>query len=187
MTVVVRRSALKMWVMAMGGIPLVVLGLDVVTNRRITNAMRDVLFRPEDTQIFEPRDEIWAWALLAFGAFLVLWGLKELFVPTRVLETTPEGLALRVGGPLGRTAVVPWDQVLDVDTTTVEDEGRKVPHLVVEVADSSILPDNPWGARWLGDGELAILAEDWGDDPRRVADGVADYAVDVALKGSEEE
>ncbi|NIP80252.1 MAG: hypothetical protein GWM90_13925, partial [Gemmatimonadetes bacterium] len=44
------------------------------------------LFRPEDTQIFEARDVIWAWALLAVGAAVTLWGLKELIVPAAVVR-----------------------------------------------------------------------------------------------------
>ncbi|HSM43916.1 MAG TPA: hypothetical protein VK969_02750, partial [Acidimicrobiia bacterium] len=67
MTVVVRRSALKMWLMAMGGIPFLVISLDVLTQRRITRWLTDLMFRPDDVQIFEPRDVIYAWVMLLFG------------------------------------------------------------------------------------------------------------------------
>ena len=177
----VRRSALRMWALAMAGIPLLVLGLDVVTNRRITDALRGILFRPEDTQIFEPRDEIWAWAMVAFAAVLILWGLKELFVPTPMIEARPEALVLKLDGPFRPATAVPWSRVVDIDVTSVEDEGRQVPLLAVEVDDAALLPGNPWGARWIGPTEIGILTEDWADDPREVAERLADYAVDHAI------
>lgn len=181
MTVAVRRSSLRMWLLAMAGIPFLVIGLDVVTNRRITDALRAKLFRPEDTQIFEPRDEIWAWAMVAFGAFLVIWGLKELFVPTSVIEARPEALVLKLSGPLGSPSSVPWKRVIDIDVKTVEDDGRKLALLAVEVDDASLLPANPWGARWIGDREIGILTEDWADNPQTVAETLADYAVENAI------
>lgn len=181
MTVVVRRSALRMWGLAMAGIPLLVIGLDVVTNRRITNALREILFRPERTQIFEPRDEIWAWAMVAFGIILILWGLKELFVPTRMVEARPEALMLKLGGPFQPATRLPWVRVVDIDITSVEDDDRQIPVLAVEVDDAALLPANPWGARWIGSAEIGILTEDWADDPGEVAERLADFAVEHAI------
>lgn len=178
---VVRRSALRMWALAMAGIPLLVFGLDMVTNRRLTNALREVLFLPEQTQIPEPRDEIWAWAFIVFGVFLVAWGLKELFVPTRVLEARPEALVMKLSGPFRPPSSVPWSRVVDIDVTTVDDEGKQIALLAVEVDDRSVLPADPWGARWIGPNEVGILTEDWSDDPNAVAERLADYAVEHAI------
>ncbi len=178
MTVVVRRSAVKMWLMALGGIPLLVLSLDVLTNRRITNYLRVLLFRPENTQIFEPRDVIWSWALLLFSVFVIVWGLKELFAPTKVIECRPEGLAVRLRGPVRRATVIPWERVNDVIGITVDDEGRKLPMLGIDVLSAGELPSNPWGARWIEENRLAILGEDWADTPQQVAKEISDYAVE---------
>jgi hypothetical protein len=180
MTVVVKRSAVKMWLLAMAGIPLLVISLDVLTNRRITNWLREIVFRPEDTQIFEPRDVIFAWAMMLFAGFLVLWGLKELFAPTRVVECRPEGLALKVNGPFRRPTVIPWVNIDDVCGTETVDEGTTVPLLSVRVLDRGDLPDHPWGARWVTSREIALLAEDWPRDPDGVATGIVDYAVEAA-------
>jgi len=180
--VVVRRSALRMWLLAMTGIPLLVISLDVLTNRRLTDRLRGILFRPDDTQIFEPRDVIWAWAMLAFALFLVLWGLKELFVPTKVLECRDEGLALKLRGPFQPVSVVPWDSIVDVDGIRVEDEAAKIPLLWIEMISREGLPDQPWGARWVGPTELGVLAEDWSDSPDKVAESVADFAVAAARR-----
>ena len=175
MTVVVRRSAVKMWLMAMGAIPLLVISLDVLTTRRITNWLRELVFAPEDTQIYEPRDVIWAWAMFLFAGFLVLWGLKELFLPTKVIECREQGLALKVNGPFRRPSIIPWHLVIQVTGVRLEDEGEALPLLLVEVLSRAGLPDNPWGARWVQERQIGMLAEDWAQDPGIVADKIADY------------
>jgi hypothetical protein len=181
MTVVVKRSAVRMWLLALAGIPLLVISLDVLTNRRITDFLREIVFRPEDTQIYEPRDVIWAWVMALFAGFLVLWGLKELFVPTRVVECRPDGLALKIGGPLRAPALIPWSQLDDVSGSITVDEGARVAVLLVTVLGREGLPDDPWGARWVEDRQLAMLAEDWAEEPSDVADQIIEYAVQVAV------
>ena len=184
MTLVFRRSAVKMWLLAMAGIPLLIISLDVLTNRRLTNWLREIIFRPEDTQIFEPRDVIWAWVMMLFAAFIVVWGLKELFVPTKVVECRDEGLALKVNGPFRPPALIPWSQVVDVGGAEVEDEGARVQLFVVQLLNRGDLPASPWGARWLDDRELGVLADDWAQGPQVVADQVADYAVEAMRRAS---
>lgn len=182
MTVVVRRSALRMWLIAMGGIPLLVISLDVLTNRRLTDWLRGLIFRPEDTQIFEPRDVIWAWAMALFAAFVVLWGLKELFVPTKVLECTDEGLSLRLRGPFRPNTMIPWERLNDISGGTLVDEDDRIPVLEIHLLSREGVPPHPWGARWTGDRTLSVLAEDWTQDPEKVARAVADYAVEAARR-----
>ncbi|MFV1960272.1 MAG: hypothetical protein ACC658_00425 [Acidimicrobiia bacterium] len=182
MTLVLKRSALKMWLMAMAGIPLLVISLDVLTNRRITNWLREIVFRPEDTQIYEPRDVIWAWAMALFAGFIVLWGLKELFIPTKVIECRDEGLALKLSGPFRQPSLILWDDIDDVAGGQIDDEGDVVPLLLISVLRRVGLPVNPWGARWVKDDQLGVLAEDWSEDPRIVADGIVDCAVAAARK-----
>lgn len=179
MSVVVRRSAMKMWLMAMGGIPLLIISLDVLTQRRITRWLTDLIFRPEDVQIFEPRDVIFAWAMFLFSAFIVLWGLRELFAPTKVIDCRDDGLALRINGPFRGPNVIPWENVKDVGGAEMDDEGDRIPLFVVGVFSRQDMPDNPWGARWVSADELGVLAQDWSDDPQEVAAKVADYAVEA--------
>lgn len=180
MTVVVRRSALKMWLMAMGGIPLLVISLDVLTARRITRWLTDIMFRPEDVQIFEPRDVIFAWVMFAFGAVAVIWGLKELFVPTKVVECREQGLAVRVNGPFRGPSIIPWEDIKDVGGADIDDEGDLIPLLIVTVFNRENLPGNPWGARWVAERELGIMAQDWDEDPQEAAERIAEYAVQAA-------
>ena len=182
MTVVVKRSALRMWLISIAAIPLLVISFDVLTNRRITNWLREIIFTPQDTQIYEPRDVIWAWAMALFAGVLVLWGLKELLVPTKVVECDDRGLSLKVKGPFRPPVVIPWDQLVDVTGDEVEDEGTTVPLMVVEVRSRGDLPPDPWGARWIGDNKLGVVAEDWSDDPAAVADQIGDCAVEAAKR-----
>jgi hypothetical protein len=171
-----------MWLMAIGGIPLLVISLDVLTARRITRWLTETMFRPEDVQIFEPRDVIFAWAMFLFGALAVVWGLKELFVPTKVVEGRDDGLALRINGPFRGPSLIPWKNIQDVGGADVDDEGDVIPLLVVTVFDRKDLPDNPWGARWVAERELGIMAQDWDEDPQDAAERIANYAIEAARR-----
>jgi hypothetical protein len=182
MKVVVQRSAVKMWLLAIGGIPLLVIAVDVLTSRRITNWLRELLFTPEDTQIYEPRDVIWAWAILLFAAFIVGWGLKELFRPTKVLEATDEGLLVRLRGPVRPPDLIPWRSIADVDAGEITDEGDVLLLLRITLTNRGDLPGHPWGARWLEPRVLGLLADDWATPPAKVAEQIGDYAVDAASR-----
>lgn len=182
MKVIVQRSAIRMWLMAIGAIPLLIIAVDVLSNRRITNWLREIMFTPADTQIYEPRDVIYAWAILLFAGFLVIWGLKELFVPTRVIECRDEGLALKLRGPFRRHDVIPWGTIVDVDAGEIEDEGEILLLLRIKVLERGDLPAHPWGARWLETRVLGVLAQDWSLTPKEAAKVIGDYAVDAARR-----
>lgn len=187
MKVVVKRSAVRMWLLAMAGIPLLVVSLDILTSRRITNWLREMIFTPENTQIYEPRDVIWAWAMALFAGFLVLWGLRELFMPTKVVESTDQGIWLNVGGPLRKPDLVPWDEVSAIRAGQLEDEDHtKTQVLILAITDPGRLPDNPWGARWIADEQIAVLAEDWGETADAVAQRLTDHALSVAQERARE-
>lgn len=180
MRVVVQRSAVRMWLLAIGSIPLLVISVDVLTNRRITNWLREMVFNPNDTQIYEPRDVIWAWAMLLFSGFLILWGLKELFVPTRVIEARSEGLAVRLRGPLAKADIIPWENVIDIRPGEIMDEGDVLILLEISLLTRGDLPDHPWGARWVETRVLGMLAQDWATPPAKVAEQIAEFAAGVA-------
>lgn len=182
MKVVIQRSAMKMWLLAIGGIPILVIAVDVLTNRRITNWLREMVFNPNDTQIYEPRDVIWAWAMLFFSGFLVLWGLKELFVPTKVIEGRDEGLAVRLRGPFMRPDIIPWGTVIDIEAGEIIDEGDILILLRIELATRGDLSEHPWGARWVETRVLGVLAQDWSTPPAEVAAQLSRYAVDAARR-----
>jgi hypothetical protein len=182
MKVVVTRSAVRMWLLAIGGIPLLVIAVDVLTNRRITNWLRELIFTPADTQIYEPRDVIWAWAMLLFSAFLVLWGLKELFLPTKVIEARDDGIAVRLRGPIRKADLIPWGNIVDIAPGEIIDEGDILLLLRITLLSRGDLPEHPWGGRWVETRVLGLLAEDWSKPPARAADQLAEYATDAARR-----
>lgn len=179
-TVVIRRSAMQMWKWSLAGVPLVVLAIDVLTRRRLTNALREMLFRPEDTQIFEPRDVIWAWIMLVCGLILVGVGLKELMFPTAVVSADAAGLQLKLSGPLRPPTSLTWAQVDDLGSGSVADEGDRLPVLWVRVFDPDDLPDQPWGARWIDESTIALLASDWERTAVRAAEEITLLALEAA-------
>jgi hypothetical protein len=180
--VVVQRSAVRMWLLAMGGIPLLVIAVDVLTSRRITNWLRELLFTPEDTQIYEPRDVIWAWALLIFSVFLVVWGLKELFMPTKVIEARDEGLAVKLRGPFRKPDLIPWSNIADIEPGEIVDEGDVLLLLRIKLFSRGDLPEHPWGARWVETRTLGLLTDDWSSPPAQVAERLGQYAVEAAQR-----
>jgi hypothetical protein len=181
-TVVVQRSAVRMWLLAMGGIPLLVIAVDVLTSRRITNWLRELIFTPEDTQIYEPRDVIWAWALLIFSVFLVVWGLKELFMPTKVVEARDDGLAIKLRGPFRTPDLIPWGNIADIEPGEIVDEGDVLLLLRIKLFSRGELPEHPWGARWVETRVLGVLAQDWSAPPSQVAEQLGQYAVEAARR-----
>lgn len=150
-----------MWGVAVTAIPLLVAGLDLLTRRRLTNFLRELLFQPDDTQLPEPRDTVWAIAFVAVGLGLAVWGMKELLAPAKVLVADREGLRLRSRGPLREPWFVAWEAIEDVGSGTVSDEGTTVPVLWLRLATPEMMPQDPWGARPIQEQTLAVLAADW--------------------------
>lgn len=177
--VVVRRSAWRMWLTSLVTIPLVVLSVDILTQRRLTNALRDMIFKPDDTQLFEFRDVIWAWVILLAAGGVALWALRELILPTKVINADDSGLRLAVTAPFRRSLFVAWADIEDIGSATVDDEGDVFPVLWIRLTPAAAAIDQPWSARWMDDRTLAMMASDWDSDPIEVAQMLTDLAVEA--------
>lgn len=175
-----------MWGIALMGTPLGLLAVDVLTRRRMVDALRNMLFPPTDTQLLEARDVVWAWVMLIVGLGMALWGLKELIVPTSVVAADEDGIALEVRGPFRGPVRIPWAMVDDIGSASVEDEGEALPVLWVRLTDPSPIPDEPWSARWMDDQTIALLATDWDRDPTQVAGELTDVALAAARAQDED-
>jgi hypothetical protein len=175
----VRRSAWRMWLLAMSGIPLVVIGVDVLGQRRLSNWLSDLIFQ-SDPQAYEPRDIVWAVALVLVGLVLSIIGLKELVVPKVVLAADADGLQLRLAGPRQPPVAIPWESLEDVRADVMNDDGDLVPVLVVSVKEDGLLPADPWAARRTATNTVAINATDWEQRPETVAEKVTEVAIEVA-------
>lgn len=177
---VVRRSTVRTWLAALAGIPAIVLGVDVLFRQRIVGWVSDRVFADSDPQLLEPRDTIWAWALVVVGGIVVAWGLKELFSPAPVLRTDGDGVHIRMSGPFRAPTTIPWSALYDVDAGTLEDDDEALEVLVVEVNDPGLLPLDPWAGRRFDERTLALYATEWDTPADEVAMKVADQAVRMA-------
>ena len=180
--VVVRRSAWRMWLTSLVATPLIVLAVDVLTQRRITNGLRDLLFRPDDTQLFEFRDVVWAWVILISAGAVAIWALRELIVPTKVVAADEAGVRLQVSAPFRKPLFVAWSDVEDIGSATVDDEGEAFPVLWLRLGDIDVGLPEPWSARWMDDRTLALMASDWDVDPIDVARQLTDLAVEASAR-----
>ncbi|CAN5837347.1 hypothetical protein BH23ACT5_BH23ACT5_14630 [soil metagenome] len=182
---VVRRSTLRTWLIALAGIPALVIGIDIVWRRRIVAWLTERIFT-SDPQLLEFRDEIWAWALVVMGGAVVIWGLKELFDPVPVLRTDDEGVHIRMLGPFRPVTTLPWDSLHDVDAGSLEDDGDPLDVLVIEVNDGALLPLNPWAGRRFDEHTLALYSLEWDTSAEDVAEILSSQALAVARLGRSE-
>jgi hypothetical protein len=184
---IVRRSAWRMWGVSLMGVPMVVVGLDLLTQRRLTTLLRDIVFRPEDTQLPEPRETVWAVALVVVGVLVVAWGLKELLVPTKVVVADDNGLSLKVTSPFARPLTLSWDQIEDIGSATVEDDGEYLPVLWIRTIEPGVLPADGWGARPMDDRTMAVLTSDWEVSHVVAADGISSRVLAARAVGASAE
>jgi hypothetical protein len=166
-----------MWLVALAGVPMLVLAIDVLYQRRVFGALSSIIFNPNEQQLVEPRDYIWAVVLGLIGVILVTFGLVELITSRPVIAADSRGLRLHLGHPLARAVSIPWDEVDDIGSEEVNDEGSVVPVMWVRTLEPDRLPANPWGARWIETDTIAILASDWELPPGLVAEQVSEVAM----------
>ncbi|CAN5221076.1 hypothetical protein BH18ACT5_BH18ACT5_05790 [soil metagenome] len=176
----VRRSGLKMWLLSLAGIPLLVLGVDVLRSRRIIGFFQNLIWPNGNPELLEARDYIWAVVMIVIGLVIAGYGVAELINPRPVLSTTSEGIRLRIGHPAAAATTIPWGDLVDVGSEELDDEGEAIPVLWLRVAAPESLPPHPWAARWLDTNTIALLASDWEKPPAVVAVQITAVAREVA-------
>lgn len=159
------KSALWVWMLAVLGVPFLLIGADLFFERKLIGGFGDLIYGAEELPAFEPRDTIIAVLFIIGGAALTLWGLKELVFPRKVFVADREGIRLAVAPPFRPAVLVPWAAVADIEYHVIDDEGDKRPVVRVEVSDRTSLPENPWGARWVSRTELLVDTTGWSPDP----------------------
>lgn len=160
-TVEFEKSAVKVWLLALLGVPFLLIGVDYFLEQKLIGRFGDLIYGAEELPAFEPRDTIIAALCIIVGSVLVVWGLKELVFPKKVFVADSEGIHLAVAGPFQPAILVPWDGFLAMEYEEIDDEGDAYPAVRIEFAQRSGLPDHPWGARWVGSAELLIDTSDW--------------------------
>lgn len=176
---VIRRSAWRMWLVALLGVPMIVVALDLLTQKRLTTQLRELLFLPDATQLPEPREYVWAVALLVVGSIACAWGLKELLAPTKVVQGDQAGLRLKILGPWQRPYALAWSEVADVGSGTVADDGDELPVVWIRTVQPGTFPSDGWGGRPIDDYTFALLAADWEIGHVEAAEVISAYALDL--------
>ncbi|MDH3259430.1 MAG: hypothetical protein OEM81_06780 [Acidimicrobiia bacterium] len=185
-TVEFEKSAWKVWLLALLGVPFLLIGVDFFFAQKLFGVFRDLIYGTEELPAFEPRDTIIAALFIIGGAVLTLWGLKELVFPKKVFVADHEGIRLAVNGPFRPAVLVPWELLTDVGYEVINDEGDLCPSIRVEVADRTGLPDHPWGARWVGSNELLIDTAGWSPPASDIVDSLVRLRQSVDVEASAE-
>ena len=164
--VVIRRSPWRALVVALAGVPLVLLVLDYVWGiGGFFDAIIEWSYGSKDPEPWEPRDDILAALLGVIGGGMVLFGLKELIVPRRVFRADTTGVQVPLSGPFGRRSEIGWTQIEDMSS-----DGE---HLQLHLTNAGGIPADPWGAKWDGDRTLRIPTGWWERRPDWVIEQIA--------------
>lgn len=163
------RSAMRAWLLSLAGIAFALLGLDVLSSGRFITAFGRLIYKTEQVPTFEPRDRIFAILALVVGIVLVLWGLRDLVVPKKLVAAGEHGLELALGGPLSKATLIPWADIDDIQADVIDDDGQAISVLLVHFKDVTKLPSDPWTARWAGSHTLLVEAINWSRPVEAVA------------------
>lgn len=164
--VVVRRSPWKVMAIGLVGVPFVLLVVDYVWGvAGLFDRIIEWSYGPKDPEAWEPRDDILAALMAVTGGLMVLFAIKELVAPRRLLFATTDGLRLPLSGPFGRSTSIGWLQVEDVETG----DGA----ITLQLAHAGGIPDDPWGARWTDDRTLRLPTWWWDRSAEDVLDEIA--------------
>ena len=180
------KSAWRVWLLALLGVPFLLIGADLFFEQKLIGFFGDLIYGAEELPAFEPRDTIIAALFVMGGATLTLWGLKELVFPRKVLVADHEGVHLAVSRPFRPAILVPWAKVTDVEYEVIGDEGEQRPTVRVKVSDRTGLPESPWGASWIGPGELQIDAIGWKPPASDIVDLLWQFRRSVGTQPADE-
>ena len=111
-TLRVGRSPMRMWLIALAGVPFVVMAADFMARRRILNWFVQLIYGERTPDAFEARDTLWAVVFLVVGATFIVLGLKELIFPRPVLVADEETTRWALRGPFRALVEIPWDSIL---------------------------------------------------------------------------
>lgn len=175
-------SAWKVWLLALLGVPFLLIGADFFFQQKLIGIFRDLIYGTEELPAFEPRDKIFAALFVVVGAALIVWGLKELVFPKKVLVADEQGIRLAVAGPFRPAVQIPWSALKDLSYEVIDSEGDRRPMILVEVEDWAGLPDHPWGARWIGAGTLLIDTAGWSPPADDIVDSLVRLQQSVEME-----
>lgn len=163
----VRRQAVRPFLVALAGVPLLAVMYDFLTGSRLLTRFGEIIYRG-DLDAFEARDFIWASVFATVGTLALAWGLRELLFPRRILTIDESGLMVSVSGPFRSPVRVPWTDVDALRVGEMEIDGDVIPTLDLTVLERGLLPGHPWSGRWKGANTLALDTVGWDRTPNEI-------------------
>ncbi len=179
MNVTVTRSPLRLLAYAVLAVPAILLSVDMIfahhwyprpaTTTEVVGSTLDASGNVVDVTIEKlttdgasqrKRDWLVGGLLLGGGLVVIGWSLKELLDPVVMLRADHDGISVRVDGPGHPPRLISWDQVAEVRSGLLEDDGSDVPVLSIKLTDPEAVPVDPAGAAadppW-----LHLFADEW--------------------------
>lgn len=160
--VTVHNSSRRSWSVALSGVILAAVALDLLIGTGLVAALAERAFEGEE--VLEARERVWGGILMMAGGTLTVWGVLSGIRFRPVLRVAPEGLHLALRGPFRSLHLIGWDAVEGVFAQPVTDDGTLLPCLTIVLDRSHLdheLPQDPWAARWSGPRILRVLTSDW--------------------------
>ena len=77
---------------------------------------------------------------------------------------------------------MPWDQIADIGSGTVDDDGEHLPVLWIRSVDPGVFPADAWGARLVDDRTIALLASDWEIGHVAAAEAISKLILDMRAR-----
>jgi hypothetical protein len=187
MNVSVTRSPMRLLAFAALAVPAILLSIDILfahhwypkpaTNTQVVGSTVDANGSVVDVTTAtltldghaqRKRDLAIGSMLLLGGLGVMGWSLKELLDPVVLLRADGEGLSIRVDGMRHPARFISWDQVVEVRSGTLDDDGADLPVLSIKFTDPELVPVDPAGAEadppW-----LHLFADEWDVPAHQVA------------------
>ncbi len=173
--VIMRRSAAKMWLLGLAGIPMLIIAVEYIWRPfGFADKLGEWAYRGGDVEAFEIRDDVLIGALALVGALFVIISVKELLAPRKMVVANEAGMRFALSGPLKKPSEASWLQIKDL---IVGDDS-----MIVQLHHRGELPDDPWGARWVDASTLEIRASMWERVPEKFINQIADLGLPTAVR-----
>jgi hypothetical protein len=173
--VIMRRSAAKMWLLGLAGIPMLIIAVEYIWRPfGFADKLGEWAYRGGDVEAFEIRDDVLIGALALVGTLFVIISVKELLAPRKMVVANEAGMKFALSGPLKKPSEASWLQIKDL---VAGDDS-----MIVQLHHRGELPDDPWGARWVDDSTLEIRASMWERVPEKFINQIADLGLPTAVR-----
>ena len=122
----------------------------------------------QDGQAQRRRDLLLGGGLLVGGVAAMGWGLKELIRPATLVRADDDGVSVRIDGPGNPPRLFPWEEIEDVRSGVMMNDGAEVAVLSLRFRDPGMVPADPAGAAaeppW-----VHLFADEWDRPAHQVA------------------